>query len=400
VAGMLRRTGNRFRCAIGCTGLVARRDLLTGDWTVLAPTREQRPNDFSSDQAGTPDGASEPVAGPPQHARDIDPFCPFCCGSESATPSAVWSVSLDSNKSPNPNVTTRVSHPMTKIVAGEQDNWEVRVVPNKFPAVAPQSLSEDDAETAGLFPARSLAGGHEVVIESSAHAERVTEADASLVYLMLLAYRERIRYWRSVEGIQYISVFKNCGPAAGASLRHSHSQIVATSVLPFRVKSSLLRCETHRARTGCSLGCDLIRGELQEGARVITVADSFVAFCPFASRVPGLIRISSLTHVKHFDEFSESDLDHLASFLWRALRWVDQAYPGKAYNMVLNTCPPRSKASEAFQWSLDLFPRLNKVAGFEWSSDCMINPVLPETAAEMYRETAALDDPRRVLSNA
>ncbi|MEL6110408.1 MAG: hypothetical protein AAFU85_30750, partial [Planctomycetota bacterium] len=78
---------------------------------------------------------------------------------------------------------------------------------------------------------------------------------------------------------------------------------------------------------------------------------------------------------------------------------VDRAYPDKAYNLFLSTCPPRNSSTESFQWSLDLFPRLSKIAGFEWSSDCMINPLLPETAAEVYRGTAAMDDPRRVLAN-
>ena len=373
----------------------SRRDLLTGDWTIFAPVREQRPNDFSK----TPNAGGSDSERPADQDCDVDPFCPFCSGAESETPEAVWSVSVEADQPCDPRLTTRLSYPKTKIIPGEQEGWQVRVVPNKFPAVDHTDAATHSQDQVGLFPKQNLVGGHEVVIESSSHTEKVTQADASLAYMMLLAYRDRIRHWRSVAGIEYISVFKNCGPAAGASLRHSHSQIIATSQLPYRVKSTMLRCETHRARTGCSLGCDLLRGELEDGSRIITVADSFVAFCPFASRVPGLIRISSLTHVKHFDEFNELELDHLSSLLWRALRWIDQAFPEKAYNLVLSTCPPRTSSGESFQWSLDLFPRLNKVAGFEWSSDCMINPLLPENAADMYRRTALLDDPRQVLAN-
>ena len=138
---------------------------------------------------------------------------------------------------------------------------------------------------------------------------------------------------------------------------------------------------------------------MEEESRIVAKADSFVAFCPFASRFAGLLRISSFDHVAQFEQFSDTKLDQLASFLWRVLSWIDVAYPGKAYNLLLHTCPPGAGNPDAFQWSIDIFPRLNKTAGFEWSSDCMINTVLPEIAAAQYRQIASLDDPRRVLAN-
>jgi UDPglucose--hexose-1-phosphate uridylyltransferase len=141
-----------------------------------------------------------------------------------------------------------------------------------------------------------------------------------------------------------------------------------------------------------------LRAELEEKLRVVARTDSLVAFCPFASRLPGLIRIAPVTHQPHFEALTDASLDQLASFLWRALCWVDKVFPGKAFNYVLSTCPPGSKQPEAFQWSLDLFPRLSKTAGFEWGSNCMINALLPEAAASRYRDVARQNDPRRVLA--
>jgi len=146
------------------------------------------------------------------------------------------------------------------------------------------------------------------------------------------------------------------------------------------------------------LGCDLLRGELDEQTRIIDKTDSFVAFCPFASRFAGMIRITSVSHQPHFDALANPSLDQLSSFLWRVLHWIDGVFPGKAYNLLLHTCPPGAIQPESFQWSLDIFPRLSKTAGFEWGSDCMINSLLPEAAAAAYRQIARQNDPRNVLA--
>lgn len=381
----------------------ARRDPMTGDWTIFAPERDQRPNEFADLETLRQCQSSRNLIDGEHSSVEVG--CPFCAGAEKETPEAVWSAKLgDVAKTPCDNATTRFARPQVDIVNGEQAGWDVRVVPNKFPAVSPGNPSKandsaiDGAPDSKLFPICDVVGGHDVVIESASHAESLTQYDPALVYLTLLAYRDRIRHWRDVPGINYISVFKNCGPDAGASLRHSHSQLIATSVMPHHVRTSLLRSEHHRARTGCSLGCDLIRAEIEERSRVIDRTDSFVAFCPFASRFGGLIRMSSIEHQPHFDLMSEDKLDQFASFLWRVLTWVHEAFPDKAFNYLLHTCPPGSQDPASFQWSLDVFPRLNKTAGFEWSCDCMINSLLPESAALRYREIARRHDPRNVLA--
>lgn len=368
-----------------------RRDLLSGDWTIFAPKRDERPNEYACVE--TAQRSTETAA------LSVDPNCPFCVGAENRTPDAVWSGKLGELAATEPdNDTSRFARPKVEIVDGDQADWDVRVVPNKFPAISPSSESKvGQTGHQDLFPIVDIVGGHEVVIESAKHAELISQFDPAFVYLTLMAYRDRIRYWREIPGINYISVFKNCGPEAGASLRHSHSQLIATSLMPHHIQSSLSRCELHRARTGCALGCDLLRAEIEEKSRVIDQTDSLVAFCPFASRFPGLIRITSSAHQPHFESFSDTSLDQLGSFLWRVLSWVNTAFPGRAFNYLLHTCPPGASQPESFQWSLDVFPRLNKTAGFEWSCECMINSLLPETAASRYRDIAHRNDPRNVL---
>ena len=371
----------------------SRRDQLSGGWTIYAPKRDERPNEFAPIEASIRSG----------HSGSIQLGCPFCAGAEQQTPEAVWAGRLgELTAVPTDQGADRLARPAIEFNHGEQPDWDVRVVPNKFPAVTSIDLQSEPTDpiagTDELFPAAPVVGGHEVIIESSGHAENMAMFDPALVYLTLVAYRERIRHWAGLPGIRYISVFKNCGPEAGASLHHSHSQLIATSLLPQAARLTLARCESHRARNGSSLGCDLLRAETQQRSRIINQTDSFVAYCPFASRFAGMIRVTSTTHQPHFESFDDPTLDRLASLLTRVIHWVDQAFPGKAYNYLLHTCPPAATQPEAFQWWLDIFPRLNKAAGFEWSSDCMINSMLPEVAAANYRSIARRDDPRRVLA--
>lgn len=386
----------------------SRRDLLTGEWTIFAPARDARPNEFETtppesvregDESGV-EVVREAAAGFRDRGSDPISTCPFCTGSESQTPLAVWSGRwLDNPPSHDP--TFEIAH-------GEQPGWNVRVVPNKYPAVSSEATADQDTSPRVLaslnkssnafFPNEIVSGGHEVFIESPGHTESLTQGDPADVYLLMAAYRDRIGHYRTVPGIKYISVFKNNGPAAGASLSHSHSQLIATSILPSRIRTMVKRMQAHRAQSGCCLQCDLLRAELADGSRIVSHTGGLVAFCPFASRHPGTIRVTQTKHNAYFEDQSDEELDSLSRMIVRLISWLESSFPGIAYNYYLHSCPPASDHSDAFHWSLDLFPRLTKTAGFEWSSDCIINPMLPETAAATYRRRAADSDPRFVLS--
>lgn len=377
-----------------------RLDPISGEWTIFAPGRSSRPDQF---------GPMKSVA----TRSDIE--CPFCTGNEDSTPAASWAARIDSRDQ--------------FYVFGEPSDvdaldWSARVVPNKYPIVARRAddLASPDlgdcrqavkrrAETsanskfeaksnrsASLFQSRQLAGGHEVIIESPHHVQSISELDLSETRLMLFAYQQRLRYWRHQPGVKYISLFKNVGGDAGASLQHSHSQLIAMDHLPSAVANVCDRLSAHQAKTGCCLQCDLIRAELKQKTRVVAQTDSLVAYCPYASRLPMMVCLTSKKHLEHFDNLQASSLDELARLLQRVTRWLEAIVPNAAYNMLLHSRPPgMSSANEAFHWSIEFFPRINRIAGFEWSSDCMINTVLPETAAEKYRRRAAAENPRVLL---
>ncbi|TWU08049.1 galactose-1-phosphate uridylyltransferase [Stieleria varia] len=359
----------------------SRRDLITGDWTIFAPQRDERPNEYrqltSRDQIAEASAAFSSSNNTPTHLE----HCPFCAGAELKTPTAVWSGKVHADPSSSSSA--------WRIVNGEQDDWDVRVVPNKFPAVIScdsDDTQRNDFQGSKWFPIESVAGGHEVFVESRDHVETLTQVDPASVALLLAAYRDRMDHYRICDGVKYISVFKNCGPDAGASLSHTHSQLIATTVLPSRVRNMVRRMQNHRASSGCCLQCDLLRAEIADSRRVVAVQDGLIAYCPFASRLPGFVRVTQTKHNSFFEKQSDRELTSLAELLVQLIHALTVVHPGAAYNYVINTFPPADHRDSSFHWSLDLFPRLTKTAGFEWGSDCIINPLLPETAAGQYRQ--------------
>ncbi|WP_203328892.1 galactose-1-phosphate uridylyltransferase [Candidatus Laterigemmans baculatus] len=346
-----------------------RRDALTGRWAIFAPGRNSRPAEIG-------DSALPRQAG---HS------CPFCGGHEQYTPAPSLVVR-------EPNV--------------PREQWSVRVVPNLYPAVsqdhpvseagplldepaegvAPsEAIFSDEEADHNLFQVTELHGGHEVVIETPNHLESLTDLSQQHAGRVFQAYAARMRYWYDVPGVEYVVTFKNVGAAAGASLRHTHSQVIATSLLPPSVSEIGQRVENHFRRCADCLLCATLLGELEDGRRVVLESKRFVAYCPFASRMPYLVRIAPRHHSDRFETSSAADLEELAGLVQGVLHSLEATFAPCAYNYTIHTRPRNVASPASFHWWMELFPRLTKVAGFEWSSDCFINPVPPELAATHLR---------------
>jgi len=366
-----------------CLGSEVRRDVLSGKQTIFASGRGERPIEFAREF---------------HPSKSIGP-CPFCLGNEFLTPSTLLAVGGDDGDLP----------------------WQVRVVNNKYPAVSlletprttgcnVSSHSPSKAEPArrvanaargahrsgNLFPVGALAGGHEVIIESPRHSVSVSELNVSHLASVYAAIASRIRLWREVPEVEYISVFKNVGAPAGASLSHAHSQLIATGMLPPRIRDTLYRVGKHYDQTGCCLQCDLLRAEQDVGQRVVLATEHFVAYCPFAAPLPYLTRIVPRAHADRFEDSDPEVLTDLAHISRRLVQCLESLFPGVAYNHVLQTRPPGAADESAFHWSMEWMPRVTTQAGFEHASDCFINPTLPETAAANLREAARRLNPLRV----
>lgn len=329
-----------------------RKDPVVGRWVIISTERGRRPSDFTI----------EPV-----RARSSN--CVFCAGNEGKTPPEILA---------NRSADSMMNEP----------GWSLRVVPNKFPALRIEGELEPSGE--GLYDLMNGVGAHEVVIETPQHDASLATLSTDAVADVLCAYRERMVDLKKDPRFEYILVFKNHGAAAGASLEHPHSQLIATPIIPIMVTEELTGAGQYYEMKERCVWCDIVRQERRSRKkRVIAEANGFVALAPFAPRFPFETWILPTRHRSAFEESAVDELRGLAELLGDFLRRMDRVLNGPPFNFMLHTAPLREGALEHFHWHLEIIPKLTNVAGYEWGSGFFINPVPPEDAAAALREEPA-----------
>jgi UDPglucose--hexose-1-phosphate uridylyltransferase len=333
-----------------------RRDPLHHTWVAFAPKRQRRPQDF----------------GPAQmQAGRLDPFA---AGNERLTPFEVFALREEQ---------TRPNEP----------GWRVRVVPNRYPAMEIEGPLL--GKPVGLYDHLSGIGAHEVVIETPDGDRALEELPVPAIAEVLAAWRERINDLDRDLRFQHIYIFKNVGPAAGASLAHAHSQIVALPIIPPLIEGKLIRAREHFERKQRSLFHDILESEREDGSRLVAENDSFVLFCPYASRFPFELAVFPKRHHPDFASCAAPELHDLGEVLRFALTRLGEILQKPGYNLLLHTAPLRRRATERFAstrddycWHIEITPRFNSLAGFEIGLGSYINTVFPEEAARYLRGEA------------
>jgi len=331
-----------------------RKDIISGRWVIIATERSKRPDDFRPRGGGAP--APEAVG-----------FCPFCEGNEAKTPPEVFALRAAGTGPDTPG-------------------WTVRVVPNKFPALTRGTPPPKVAE--GIFQWMEGTGVHEVVIENPDHAFELSDLPVPHVGDILRVFQQRIRTIESELHYQYVQLFKNKGKEAGASLSHPHSQIVATPIIPKRVKEEIYGADRlFRNFNECAF-CRILEEEQKAGKRLVARNRHFAVVAPYASRFPFEMAVYPLRHSPFFTEVREDELATLAETLKHVLTRLKDTVGDPPYNMVLHQAPNPSLSLKGwpdidknYHWHLEIFPILTKVAGFEWGTGFYINPVPPEAVA-------------------
>jgi UDPglucose--hexose-1-phosphate uridylyltransferase len=335
-----------------------RKDLVSGRWVIIATERSKRPDDFR------PQGVIAPV---PEAAG----FCPFCAGSEGKTPPEVFALRAAGT-------------------APDSPGWTVRIVPNKFPALTPGP--PPPRATEGLYQRMEGRGVHEVVIENPDHALELGDLPVPHIRAVLGVFQQRIRAIERDLHYQYVQIFKNKGKEAGASLSHPHSQIVATPIIPKRVKEEIYGADRlFRTFKECGF-CRILRDEEAAGTRLVAGNSHFTAFAPYASRFPFEMAVFPRRHSAFFTDVTEDELTALGEILKRVLTRLKDTVGDPPFNMVLHQAPNPSLSLKGWpdihlksHWHLEIIPILTKVAGFEWGTGFYINPVPPETGARFLR---------------
>ncbi len=322
-----------------------RKDPVTKRWVIVIHENPKGPQDFPAIEpmpAGT--GA-----------------CPFCPGQENGTPAEIMSL-REPNTLPN------------------EKGWQVRVVPNRYPAL--QIEGDLDRTGLGLYDMMNGIGAHEVIIETPQHNLDLEGYDRDHMVKVIWAYRDRYLDLKRDRRFRYILIFKNKGAAAGASLDHPHSQLIATPVIPKRVMEEVEGARQYYYYKERCVFCDIIRQELSIGQRIIHENESFVAFAPFASRFPFETCIAPKDHKASFGDLEENEVEALADMLVGSFRKLVHVLHNPPLNFIIHTSPCDEHCADYYHWHLEIMPRLTKVAGFEWGSGFYINPTPPELATQ------------------
>ncbi len=332
-----------------------RKDYLLNRWVVIAKERKRRPTDFVKEREET----------------KVD-VCPLCPGNERLTPPAVL-----------------VYLPSDGEVRRERDqnglrhkNWLVRIVPNLYPAFTPP-----DKERARVMESPVLArafGHHEVLIESPRHDEHPAEARVSQLVHVVNAYLDRLNALSENPYVKYVSIFRNHGRDAGASLSHAHTQIIATPFVPNIPKREARACKRFWTKNHECLFCDILKRE-KEGPRLIWESNSFIVFAPWASVHPLEFWVFPKKHQPTLLEISRREVEDLARTLRICFGGLKSLLNNPSYNFGFHMGSSK-KTQNHYHWHLEVYPRLAIWAGFEKSTGMFINVVPPEDAATELRK--------------
>ena len=325
-----------------------RKDPVTGRWVIISTDRQKRPTDFHLERARIITG---------EH-------CPFCPGHEEMTPPEVRAFRQNGGGPNSPG-------------------WELRVVPNRFPAL--QVEGNLDREGEGLFDRMNGIGAHEVIIETPDHDKTLATMSEPEIERVLWAYRERVADLKQDRRFRYILIFKNHGAPAGATLEHPHSQLIALPIVPDFVREEIEGSRRHYRDKERCVFCDIIRQEVSAGRRVIHENADVVALAPYAPRFPFETWLLPRSHGARFEDASRQQYESLARMLKSVLQRFDRTLESPAYNMIIHSSPFTEEASEFYHWHVELIPKLTRTAGFEWGTGFYINPTSPEEAAQVLR---------------
>ena len=316
-----------------------RQDPLSGDWVVVAGGRAKRPDTFRV-------GAKK---------KNSSAACAFC------------SFFAKENLQPNGGII---------------------VVPNKYPAFSPDNkivkLSRG-LTSAGLFRKKPAIGFHEVVLLKN-HKQQLADLSSDEIRDLINVYQERYLALCNKKSVNYVFIFHNQGPSAGASIVHPHSQIIASSVADYGFLQPLKCAQKFYQQKKQCVYCQIVRSEIKSKERIVLQNKSFIALCPFASKVAFETMILPKNHSPYFEKITEAEKYDLAEILKNVLIKIKKGLNNSDYNFYITTSPCDNNSHPYFHWHLTILPKTAVYAGFELGAGMEIITTSPEQAAEYLRK--------------
>jgi UDPglucose--hexose-1-phosphate uridylyltransferase len=312
-----------------------RLDPLSGRWVVISEVRSKRPDAFVINSQRLEHEPLKP--------------CPFCPGNEEATPPALETYD-------------------------ERGHWQVRVVPNKYPAF--EGDEPFVVENRGpVFTVGSAGGIHEVFVLSPDHAATWSDLSDEHAELVMFAVRDRMAMHANSPNLRYSQAIVNAGREAGASVEHPHGQLMGMSFVPRELAEEQARFARFTAR--CLL-CTTIEAEESVNQRVVYKDDHAIVICPYWSSSPYEMLVLPRRHDPHLHTATDTDVGAVGRALKIALKALTGSIGDVAYNLVFHSAP--FKVGEPFHWHVHVVPKATTRAGFEMGTGVAINIVPPELA--------------------
>jgi len=339
-----------------------RKDYVLDRWAVIAVERKRRPTDFVKEVE------EKKVA-----------VCPFCPGNEHMTPPA-FLVYVASNGG----------------IRKERDQngfrhkgWLIRCFSNLYPAFTPIDQGEKVQIKEDTVLTKAI-GHHEVIVESPHHDEHPGEARIPQLVHVVNAYLDRLKEVSAKPYTGYVSIFRNHRRDAGASLSHTHTQLISTPFIPKIVGEELEASRRFWAKNKRCTFCEILRKE-RDSPRFIWENDGFVAFAPWASIDPFEFWIFPKKHRSTLLGLSQAEIEDLAMALRICLGGLKSLLRDPPYNFGFHIAPSK-ETSDHYHWHLEVYPKLTIWAGFEKTTGMFINVVPPEDAAENLREAVQKEE--------
>jgi UDPglucose--hexose-1-phosphate uridylyltransferase len=308
-----------------------RKDYFKDEYVIIAPKRAKRPHKVDE-------------------VRESDKMCFFC--PENFTDEEI--TYQDNNAS---------------------GNWEIVSVINKFAA-----LTTDNPRAYGQA---------EVIIETRQHGLDINDFSTEHIVKVFDAYIDRFEYLRNMDGIKHVVLFKNEGGKAGASIAHTHSQIMALPLLPPKVQAEASAYNKYRLDKCTCPYCDIIKEETGK-PRVIWEDENLFVLAPYASNSPYGAWFIPKRHLRLVSELTRSEKESLAKAMKVVLGVLNSL--GISYNYFVEN----AVNCEDYHMHIKLAPRPNVWAGLELGTGIVINPIPPEYAARLYRGEIKMEsDPDR-----
>jgi len=340
-----------------------RKDYILDRWVIMAVERAKRSTDFYIKRADV------------QAQKE----CPFCPGNEATTPPATL-VYLQKD---GEILKDRDSN------GSRWKGWLVRCFPNLYPALRATVQETESPDT--FLLKRGAFGFHEIVVESPSHGEHPGIAGLEQLRLVFEAQLDLLKRYYCDKRVKYVQIFRNHGREAGASLSHTHTQIMALPLIPSLVMDELKSAENYfRDQCQCAF-CKIIEEE-KEGPRLIFESEYFIVLAPWASIYPFEFWILPKMHESSLLGIQDSEKKDFVKTLRISLGALRKLLDDPPYNYGFHIAPKTSEEyNEGYHWHLEVYPKLATWAGFELSSGMYINTASPEMAAETLREYVRIE---------